>query len=68
MKRKRKQTEPSPVAVPIGRLGPPTNLRPGGAFRDRRRIARSADKAALNKAAFAFTAPGGGSYPHHRCA
>ncbi len=52
MKRKRKRIEPPAVAVELGRLGPPTNLRPAGAFRDRRRTTRAAHKAALNKAAF----------------
>jgi hypothetical protein len=67
MKRKSKQTEPPAVAVPIGRLGPPRNLRPAGAFRDRRHTTRAADKAALNKAAFDIPALLGGSYAHPRC-
>ena len=67
MKRKNKQTESPAVTVPIGRLGPPTNLRPAGAFRDRRHTTRAAEKAALNKAAFDIPALLGGSYPHPRC-
>ena len=53
-KRNRKQSEPPTVAVTVPRLGPPVNLRPAGAHTDRRRTKRSADKAALNKAAFDF--------------
>jgi len=36
-----------PADVP--RLGPPTNLRPGGAHTDKRRKSRAQEKAALRK-------------------
>ncbi len=46
MKKKRKHEI---VAIDIGRLGPAENLRPAGAHKDRRRIARSKIKVALKK-------------------
>lgn len=54
-----KRTErPEPVEVP--RLGPPVNLRPAGAHKDKRRKPRAEEKAALRKAAFDVTRGGRG--------
>lgn len=41
-----------PPVEDVPRLGPPTNLRPAGAHKNKRRKTRAEEKAALRKAAF----------------
>lgn len=41
-----------PELVVVPRLGPPTNLRPGGAHENKKRPNRAHEKAALRRAAF----------------
>ncbi|MGP6159653.1 MAG: hypothetical protein ACLPYS_19510 [Vulcanimicrobiaceae bacterium] len=51
---KRREHKPPPL---VPRLGPPENLRPAGAHRDKRHATRAEEKAALRKAAFDVVVP-----------
>ena len=52
MPKRRKPAIPKPDERIVPRQGPPVNLRPGGAHKDRRRTTRAEMKAALRRAAF----------------